>query len=258
MKKNIYLVIISILTVGCIVFGTVYHTRNIKSNLFDFRNWINIGKGISIEWEGEDGKDGLDGNEERSFKSTKVNGEISEFLPEFNTIDLNANVMSVKIVKGSGFKLESTFNRSYLEPKFEVKDGVLKIVQKSGKNTVGNNNANTIIYVPGYKFLEEIDVKVNVGEIQIEDIAGKSCEIETNVGEILLEKVDFENFDLKANVGEIVIDMVGNLDDYSLDLKSDIGEVVVNGRDYKRNYNSRGSTKKSIEAKSNVGEIEVR
>ena len=51
MKKTIYLIIISILTIGCIVFGAMYHVRGHEG--FNFRNWISIGKSFSgdFDWD---------------------------------------------------------------------------------------------------------------------------------------------------------------------------------------------------------------
>ena len=43
-----------------------------------------------------------------------------------------------------------------------------------------------------------------------------------------------------------------------MDFKTDVGDVSVDGRSYKRSYSSSGSTKKRIEAKTNVGAIVVR
>lgn len=256
MKKNIYLIIIAVITIGCIVFGTYYHTKNISFG--SIRKLIN-GEGISFSfnddgfsWDGADDEDGRDG------ESKVIKGTINQTPDEFSSIDIDANVMAVSIVTGSKFEVESTFNRDYLKPTIEVKNGVLKINQHMPKRTRGNNNSKTIIRVPRFTTLDKVDVSLNVGEVNIEGIEGSVCDINNNVGEIDLDDVNFDKIDINTNVGEININLLGAISEYDIDVSTDVGAVNVDGKNYKRRYSSKGTTKKSIDAKSNVGEVNIR
>lgn len=249
MKKTVYLIIISVLTIGCIIFGSLYHTRG--NHFFDFRNWVSFSKSISDsdDWDFDDYEVG---------SNRIVKGEIDEKLPAFTDIEVKANVMNLVIGYGSDFRIESTYGREYLRPIFEVKNGTLKIEQHMPKHTRGNNNCKTVISIPKNASLEDMNLKLNVGEVRIADISGKDCEIKNNVGEVDLDKVDFNDISVKNNVGEVHISVNGDLDDYSLDVATDVGELSVDGRNYKKSYSKKGNAKKSIEVKTNVGEIRIR
>jgi len=253
MKKTVYLIIISILTIGCIIFGTYYHTKNISFG--SIRRLIN-GEGFSFSfdndgfsWDDEDGKDG---------ESKVIRGIINQTPDEFSSIDIDANVMAVSIVTGSKFEVESTFNRDYLKPTIEVKNGVLKISQHMPKRSRGNNNSKTVICVPRFTTLDRVKLHLNVGEVNIEGIEGSVCDINNNVGEINLDDVNFDKIDINTNVGEININLTGDVSEYDVDVSTDVGAVNVGGKNYKRRYASKGTGKKSIDAKSNVGEVNIR
>lgn len=268
MKKTIYLIIISVLTIGCIVFGAMYHVRGHEG--FNFRNWISIGKSFSgdFDWDfdvddsesgtislhlrGNNGEDGAPG------KSSVVNRSISEALPSFSSIDLHANVMSITIKYGDNYSLKSNYNREYLKPVWEVKNDVLSVTQNMPKRTSGNNNCSLTIVIPKNTDLGKVTLKLNVGEIKISDLAGDKLKIKNNVGEISAKDVNFNKIDVENNVGEVNITVVDDLSEYSIDASTDVGALSVDGNNYKRSYSRHVSSKKSIEVKTNVGELRIR
>lgn len=250
MKKTIYLVAISIITIGCIIFGTIYNTRGFS--LKKMRNFFNEGFHNGFSWEFS-----FDDDDENINRNV-IKGYINDNLNEFESININANVMGITIKNGDSFKIESTYNREYLKPEYEVKNGVLHITQNMPKNTNGNNNASTIITIPNRNAMRNIDTKVNVGEVQLNGIEVNNIEVKTNVGRVFIKNTVFNDAELKTNVGEVEVTVDDKLNEYSMDFKTDVGDVSVDGRSYKRSYSSSGSTKKRIEAKTNVGAIVVR
>ncbi len=256
MKKTAYLIIISILTIGCIIFGTFYHTKNIS---FGSIRRIFNGGGINFQFDDDENWNISIGNDEEDSESSKeIKGNISRSVEKFSSIDISANVMSIEIVEGSDYKVECSYNREYLKPAIEVKNGELRVSQKMPKRTRGNNNARAKIYIPANTSLDKLDIDLNVGEIKIVNIEASDCDIENNVGEIQLKNVDFDNIDVFTNVGEINISLNSNIEDYKMDVSTDVGAIKVDGQTYKRSYSSRGNGKKKLDAKSNVGEITIR
>ena len=79
-----------------------------------------------------------------------------------------------------------------------------------------------------------------------------------NVGEIDVRNVVFNELRSNNNVGEISINPVSNLDDYDISASTDVGEVRIDGRNYKKSYNSHGNGRKKIRIDTNVGEINIR
>lgn len=253
MKKTAYLIIISIFTIGCIIFGTFYHTKNIS---FGSIRKIFNGGGINFHFSDDDWDISVDTDDDVG-NSKEIKGSFSRAVENFSSIDIDANVMSLEIVEGSEFKIECSYNREYLKPTVEVKNGELRILQRMPKRTKGNNNAKAKIYIPSDASLDKIDIDLNVGEIKILNIEASKCDIDNNVGEVRLRNVDIDDIDVSTNVGEINISVDDNLDDYRIDVSTDVGAVKVDGQSYKRSYSSRGNGKKKLDAKSNVGEITI-
>ncbi len=242
MKKTIFLIILGLITVGCIFYGTKKHFGD-HVKFFD-HGLVNIELGDNVDKSDSDSK----------------RNDFSETLQNFSSIRIDSSVMEIIIEEGSEFKAEGFYTKYWLEPTITVENNKLEIKQNKKKPSVtsGNQNCRVVVTLPAGTNLEFINIDSNVGEIKLRDIKAEKIDLDVNVGEVSVRNVSFDEISCDTNVGEINIDPEGNLEDYSISLSADVGTVHVDGRNYKHNYNSRGKGKKSITANSNVGEINVR
>ncbi len=258
MKKNILLIVLGIVTVVCIIIGSIKHVGG------GFKRMEDVGL-VSKE----DGRyhfhlfeDDYNYDYDVDYDSDKSGKfSINEKLEAFSSIKMNVHVMEIIVEEGPEFKLESSYNKDYLKPDFSVNNGVLKIGQAERRSKFfngGNQSCRVIITIPSSASLSSLDIDSNVGEIKLRDIKAEKIDLDVNVGEVSVRNVSFDEITCDTNVGEINIDPEDKLEDYSISLSADVGTVHVDGRNYKRSYNCRGDGKKSITASSNVGEINVR
>ena len=243
MKKTILLIALGIITVFCICYGSYRHLGGVKSI---FRNG-----GIHIDFD--DDYDSDENTENGKF-------EYDEKLEKFTSIKIDGTVMGLTIEQGDDFKIESSFNKDYLRPKFSVSGGNLSVSQERRKHGVnaGSQNCRVVITIPSGTSLSHIDIDSNVGDVRLRELEAKDIDIDLNVGEIDVRNVEFANIDCNNNVGEISINPVSKLDEYDISASTDVGEVRIDGHNYKRSYNSRGNGHKKIKANTNVGEINIR
>ncbi len=249
MKKTIFLIILGVVTVGCIIYGTVYHIGG------GFKNLKRSGFIVT-----DDGKDGgfslhfdFDTDEE-----TNDEHNLNQKLQAFSKIKIDSAIMEIRIEEGNDFYISSNWNRDWLRPEVSVNNGVLNVIQKSNrKNKAGTNNCRVTITVPADTKLGDIDIDSNVGEIKLRKLEAEDVSINLNVGEISLRDMNFENVTIDNNVGEVSVDTDASLDDYDISLATDVGQVNYIGRSYKRSYNQNGSGKNRIKINTNVGEINV-
>lgn len=250
MKKTIFLIILGVVTIGCIIYGTLYHIGGGLKNLKR--------SGFIVT---DDGKDGgfsfhfdFDDDEE-----TNDEHNLNQKLQAFSKIKIDSAIMEIRIEEGKDFYISSNWNRDWLRPEVSVNNGVLNVIQKSNrKNKAGTNNCRITITVPADTKLGDIDIDSNIGEIKLRKLEAEDVSINLNVGEISLRDVNFENVTIDNNVGEVSVDTDANLDDYDISLSTDVGQVNYNGRSYKRSYNQNGSGKNRIKINTNVGEINVK
>lgn len=225
-KRTLYLIIIGFITIGCIIGGTIVYTnRTIYDKKYDFNNTISFSE--------------LD-----DFDSISIDGNIMEL--SFESCDNN--------YEG---ELSVHYNKEKLEPNIYVKDNTLFINQNISGNLSGNNHCIVRIVIPENLYLNSSKIKVNVGEIEINNLNSKEIDVQTNVGEIDVEDSYFNYIFCKTNVGEINIEPKKSLDEYDLTLESNVGRINVVDEHFKGSYNKKGNSSKYIKAKTNVGEINI-
>lgn len=266
-RKNIILIVIAGITIGCVLFGTYYHvgkfTKRIVHNfpfiwdlsIFDDDKIDEIfDEDFEDDWieEVNDKKD-----KERGRKSRNPYSFSNKSIEAFNSLDLSAQVMGIDIIKGDSFNLSVTSNKQYLIPEYSVKDGVLRIEQNTPKVMHGANNCHLRLVVPERTKLETMDIKVNVGAVRLKGFDCEECFIQTDVGEITIRDMNYATMDLSSNVGNITVEYLDNLNDYEIRADTDVGHVSVDGEKHKNSYRQAGNSTKSITASTNVGNIKL-
>lgn len=251
MKKNVLLIILCVITVFCIIIGTI---RNVGRGFNLFNNSvISLGEDepeVNFKWHWHSDNDG---NKESNFS-------INQSLDKFSAIRIDGSVMEIRVEEGDKFYFDSTFTRDWLRPNVSVENDTLVIKQGRQKNGFkgGNNNCRIVITLPSSTKLSDIVIDSNVGDIKLRNLFAERIDIQTNVGEVSVRDVSFDKLEVNSNVGEISIAPVYSIDEYSISASTDVGEVRVDGKKYKRNYNSSGSTGKRIKLSANVGEVNIK
>ena len=257
MKKNVYLTILTIITVFCIIFGSVYHILgwgfSFLDVLFDLPHF-------SFD------KD--------SAGPLSDSGEIE--LDDFTSIDADVYVMDLTIESADRASI-SFSGHSKLKPKYEVKNGTLFLTQNNFRNMWGSKKCSVTITVPEDQYCDRFDIQMDVGNIDIMDTDGETLELSADVGDIDITGCSFHNMDIQSDVGDIDVDncdflavnidcSVGDicvnsaagLSDYYIDLSTSFGDVEYNGREYHRSYSQNGSVNgQEVVISNDTGDVEL-
>lgn len=244
MKKTIYLISISIITIVCVAFSI---TRD-----FSF---------IWYEDEGNYGK----------YKSDYIS------FGKIDAIAIDAQVMEVIIKRSvsNEYAIQYSYNKKF-EPQYSLNDGVLSIVQSSNTRNIKRPQCSMIITVPkdaklkyvnaqldmaDIKFsdvyVEEYDIKVALGNIDMKNANFDKAVIGANLGDILIKDSSFTDLKIMANLGDVDIESSKDISDYSFDVRLNMGEVSINGNDYGRGYKKDGKSG-TINISNDLGDISVK
>ena len=240
-KKNIYLIVLGIITIFCITFGIYRSSKQFMGKI----KWSN---GFHFDFDFDDDDDEI---EEKN--------DYSEVLEKFDEIEIDSQILSIEIVNSKDYGAYANFNKESLKPSLKIQNGKLYVSQniKKGK-TFGNNNASLRITVPEDVELSNLYVNNNVGAVYLNKISVDKIKISNNVGEISIKDCIFSKLTADTNVGEIELNNSASYDDYEIRAKTDVGELNVLGKSYKHSYNQNGTDSKSIELNTNVGEISIK
>ena len=104
MKKNVYLIILTLVTVICIIGGTCYHL---------------VGWGVSFLSHLPFASFYSDSDDTESSGTTLSTGTV--LLPSFNTVKIDSKVMNLSIEKGDDYSIQCDTTEK-LNPKYEIKD----------------------------------------------------------------------------------------------------------------------------------------
>lgn len=259
MKKNVYLTILTIVTVFCIIIGSVYHIVGWGFHFLDFLF---------------DFTDDYDSYQKKNAGPLVQSDAVG--LDAFTSIDADVSVMSLTIKPGEEASISYSGN-SRLKPKYRVEDNTLFLTQGSVRNWWGNKKCNVTVTVPSDQYFELFDITSDVGDIYIDGITGKELSLSADVGDIDLERCSFENVDIQADIGDVDLENcefyvlniqndVGDIDvsssadlsAYAVDMETSIGEVSFNGRDYRRSYEQDGTVSgREITLSNETGDIDL-
>ncbi len=266
MRKNIWMAVLTIITICCVIGGTFYHT-----GIFGLRGGFRFGEN----------------------RATSASSD----LEAFRGINVDADMMNLSIESGNRFYLDGKYT-DRLKFEYEVKDETLYVKQRSSRMDFWgrsmNEDCNVTLTVPQNTTIDFIEAKVAMGNINIENIASLDCEAMTNMGNCTLEKCSFSKADIDTNMGEITIkdtalgeaeidndmgtirmehcifqnlkadnsmgeiyiDADQNLDQYEIEFKAEMGNVRVNGQSQGTKYRQSGNSGK-LEASTSMGSVIV-
>lgn len=255
MKKNIYLTILTIVTVLCIIGGTCYHVIG----------WgVSLAKGITRNF---------------SQNTTENVGKLTKDtvnLDAFSNITADVKVMDLTMTKGSDFSISYSASEN-LVPEYDVDDGTLVLTQKGLKSSslMGMDSKKCSVTITVPEDLQTVDINANVGDINVNQITAENlflnanvgdidvnaCSFEkvvsdANVGDVDFENISFQNMEISNDVGDVSVSAKA-LSDYQMELTTDVGEVSVNDNNYRKSYNQSGDSNCKLVIDNNTGDIEV-
>ncbi|MCM1216980.1 MAG: DUF4097 domain-containing protein [Lachnospiraceae bacterium] len=276
--KNKYIIGITVVTVLCVIIGTMYHV---------------VGLGWS---DGDSRTERIEVREADGGQTVDSAG--SWRLDPFDSIKIDADILELWIGEGDGGYIEYECTKG-LDPTCEVKDGVLYVRQNAKKTWtlfgVNNNNAELRVTVPRGTDLGTIDIEIDVGNIELDGLKATRCDIEASVGNIEISACTFDACGFDSDTGNVVVEdaalgnascssAVGNVElrdctfgnlkieadigdtrvraaqtlaDYDIDLELDLGDVTVNGRREGTRYSAKGTGGYRMEISSDMGNISV-
>lgn len=262
MKRTVWMALIAMITICCVIGGTMYHM---------------FGYGNGFWGRGQTENMGVD-------------------LEAFDVLELDVNLMDVTVTSGEHFYLSCEYTDG-LEPVYEVKNGTLTVKQRTNwsyKWGVNNTQCSLTLTVPERVTMDALDLRTALGNIRLEGISASECVLQSNMGDCVLKKCSFDKSDLMTSMGEILVSSTGlgeaevdnsmgeidvdectfaglditaamgsvsvsaaqPLDGYDMELEADLGSVHVNNRSQGTQYHQSGDAGK-IEINTNMGSIRL-
>jgi len=251
MKRSVFIICLVAVTMVCVIVGLC---RNLG---FVGKNSYNLGHKIASKIKDFD-YDYDDDEAEDQWDDVFDKYIIDEDLPAFTNLNVNTNIMGLKIERGNAYHIEAHYNNTKLKPSYEVKNGMLSITQPKHGRMTGNKKCTLTITLPFGCTLDEFTINIDVGAVELSGFDIKNGFITTDVGAVSISSLDFEDLNISSDVGAVSISLVDDVDNYSINASSSVGAIEVSGKGVKRRYVSTGSNGKTLRIKTDVGGIEIK
>ena len=220
--KTAYLIILTIVTVCCIIAGALWHCGG----------WFNHGLrlgGINV------------------FGSADL-GEmmnVEENIGAFSSVDIDLGIGDLEIREGSDYTLSYDYPEN-IAPEYEIKGGTLSVNEKThGINVNASYDCKMVITVPSGTKLDDLDVKCSLGDIKIFGISSSMLTVDESLGAITINNAEYDTMKVSNSLGDVDVSGVkadsikGNLsmgslhmDDVNIkdvDCENNMGDIKFSG-----------------------------
>ncbi|MBO4997628.1 MAG: DUF4097 family beta strand repeat protein [Lachnospira sp.] len=250
MKKNIYLVIIWVITIMAIILGTLFHMTD----------WgVEVADNVGI----------------KRYETQKLD----DTLQAFDKISFEIDLAEIRIETGEKYHIFCESTRNVI-PEYELDGTTLHITQTS-KNRFfpkrnGHDNCIIVITVPSDATISDItgdcamgdfrmdgfaadtiSVTCNMGEAILTNVTAKDITCECNMGSCEIKDCSFDNLMVDNDMGNVEVTSSQSLSDYTMELSVSMGSIEVDGKDYTSHYEQDGEKDKTITITNNMGSVEV-
>lgn len=157
MKKNIYLIIITIITVVCIIAGSLYHIGGFALGLFD----------------------NLIPHSDKSLGNVCTE-ELS--IDEFSNLIFDTTISNIYVKTGDSYTVSYKCNKR-LVPKIKSSGDTLTISQSKGSNYRRNTTSEITVTIPEGASLNKLSLDTGVGEISLDALTAADAEFDTGVSQ---------------------------------------------------------------------------
>ncbi len=232
-----------------------------------------------------------------------VTGE--ETVDSFSSIDLDVHAAEVRIVEGGGYNVKYAMYEGDI-PRISVEDNKLTIKTiNDGEGYVSfdllgfakqeEKTPYIEITVPAGTEFDDVRMKTNAGDINLDGYVIDALDIEANAGSIDLKNMTIDSFDAdvncggidissseigtlttKQNMGSLAVDdtriysadvdtdagsvmmkLIGEEADYHIDVDVNAGSFQLNGETKDSSYNANSDKEMSIEVDASAGSVMI-
>ena len=229
-------------------------------------------------------------SDDSSIERIDENQEVEEFSKM--KLDISASNLTIKL-EGSSYKVET-----YQIPKntkIESKDGILEI-KNNKKLNKSDSKSRITIYLPEDVELEETDIQVGAGIVDITGLIAKNGEfnfgagnvnmqnisvknnakIECGAGQVIIKDSELANADIETGVGKLVysgdltgnaqidcgvgdveLELTGDAEKYAIHTEKGIGDIKINDSSI-ADDSTTGNGENKIDIEGGVGSIDIR
>lgn len=276
MKKRIYLTTLNIITVICIIFGSLVH-------LF---GWFSYG--IHIPFLG-------------SFTLGKEKDPGEDFYqPEKDPENISIDVSNMNVTIQAGERCEVTYTGSQKYAPDITEDGTtLTVTQKDRKIGILSNQDKNLTITLSSMYLNSLSINANKGNILCDGIDADNLTTSADLGDITIDSSDFNTADLDADMGQISLNGnchiakgtiscdMGNIETehlrfdeleveaslgdinlghgedlnfYTVDAETDMGDIEIDGQQEGNSYSHKMGSKYAknyLTIENNMGNISI-
>ena len=241
MKRNVYLILITVITILCIIAGTGYHLvrfgLSVAEGLPFFSEFI---EAIS-DWD----DDGDDSNDKDAFSS----------------INADLNVVDLTIQRGNTFSITCKASKK-LTPEYKVENNCLTITQYAKAHNALGRNKKCSVTITVADTLTDLKLHTNVGDVDLSGLNVLALDLRADVGDIdlencTLEDCTFTSMEITSNVGDVDLDCKEDLSGYHIELGTGVGDVNVNDTYCHRSYSNQGDSSHSLTISNDTGDISL-
>ena len=252
MKRNVYLIILTIITILCIIAGTCYHLVRFGISVAGGLPFIQTFMDAVTDWNDDDSSDNTE-----SASSTKTVSS-SQNLDAFTSIQADMNVMDLKVVSGDSYSIQYKASKKFV-PEFEVKNNCLTIKQTQNVSfSTATRNAKCTVTVTVADSLDSVKIQSDVGDITLSDQTITTFSLYADAGDIDLENCTFTNMDISTDAGDIDIDSKEDLSGYRIALDTSYGDVTVNHKKQRHSYSHDGNLSgHTLTVSTDAGDIDL-
>ena len=280
MKKNVYLTIITIITVLAIVLGVLWRFTPLT--------------GVSLPWAHTERSSE---DSDRDLRITKT--WRAQELGECQSIHLSFDAADVILETGGQSEIRFEGNEKIM-PEVRAENGQWTVKQKEKKTYFTGvqdlyENNRLVITVPEGSLQELLELEADAGDVDMKGLHVQTLSIEVDAGDLDLEKMDIQKLVLDVDAGDIdVLDTtftegkidadMGNvkvmngvfsdvsvdldagdveihsavsLEDADLNLNVDMGEIRVNGQSSGKAFQQQGASGTRLSVAADLGDIQV-
>ena len=254
MKRNVYLILITVITILCIIAGTGYHLvrfgLSVAEGLPFFSEFI---EAIS-DWDDDD-DDSDDNDDSDNGISTSVDAS-QKNLDAFSSINADLNVVDLTIQRGNTFSITCKASKK-LTPEYKVENNCLTITQYAKAHNALGRNKKCSVTITVADTLTDLKLHTNVGDVDLSGLNVLALDLRADVGDIDLEDCTFTSMEITSNVGDVDLDCKEDLSGYHIELGTGVGDVNVNDTYCHRSYSNQGDSSHSLTISNDTGDISL-
>ena len=161
-----------------------------------------------------------------SFIDLDISSEVRNFEETYKDVEnlkIITLALSVDIKVGEEFKVVGTKVKSEFSSK--LVENTL-IIEENNKSWINNAyNGNVIVYIPKDYKLNNLDIDIGAGKVNIDSVLANNFKIKQGAGMVRMSNSSFNKTNIKGGAGKIAI-LSSLLND--LDLEAGVGEVDIN------------------------------